>query len=97
MKDAYEVLYRKEADLVRVRQEIESLTVVASLLAEDGDEGQGASDQADDESTKKPSGFEGQAFLPLPEPQATGTDGQSDIAAIWQPKKSFWNVLTGKS
>jgi hypothetical protein len=32
MKDAYEVLEQKEADLARVRQEIESLRIVASLL-----------------------------------------------------------------
>jgi hypothetical protein len=35
MKDAYEVLYQKEADIARVRQEIESLTIAASILAED--------------------------------------------------------------
>ena len=36
MKDAYEVLYQKESDLVRVRQEVESLRVVASMLADRG-------------------------------------------------------------
>jgi hypothetical protein len=35
MKDAYEVLQQKEADLARVRHEIESLQVVASLLSDD--------------------------------------------------------------
>ena len=35
MKDAYEVLYQKEADLVRVRQEVESLRIAASLLNDD--------------------------------------------------------------
>jgi hypothetical protein len=35
MKDAYEVLQQKEADLARVRHEIESLQVVASLLSVD--------------------------------------------------------------
>jgi hypothetical protein len=32
MKDAFAVLEQKEADLARVRLEIESLTIVASLL-----------------------------------------------------------------
>jgi hypothetical protein len=35
MKNAYEVLYQKEADLARVRREVESLTIAASLLADD--------------------------------------------------------------
>jgi len=35
MKNAYEVLYRKEEELARVRQEIESLKVVAPLLAQE--------------------------------------------------------------
>jgi hypothetical protein len=35
MKNAYEVLRQKEADLARVRQEIESLRVVAPLLSEE--------------------------------------------------------------
>jgi hypothetical protein len=35
MKNPYEVLYRKEEDLARVRQEIESLKIVASLLGQE--------------------------------------------------------------
>lgn len=35
MKDAYDVLHQKESELARVRQEIDSLRIVASLLAED--------------------------------------------------------------
>ena len=34
MKDAYAVLKQKESDLARVRQEIESLRIAASLLEE---------------------------------------------------------------
>ena len=37
MKDAYLVLEQKEADLARVRQEIESLRIVASLLEKTDD------------------------------------------------------------
>ena len=43
MKDAYEVLKQKEANLNRVRTEIESLRLAASLLADDADR-----DQSDD-------------------------------------------------
>ena len=35
MRDAYDVLKQKQADLARVRQEIESLRIVAPLLLED--------------------------------------------------------------
>ena len=35
MKNAYELLRQKEADLARVRHEIESLRVVAPLLSEE--------------------------------------------------------------
>ena len=35
MKDVYEILQQKEADLARVRHEVESLQVVASLLSDD--------------------------------------------------------------
>ena len=37
MKDAYELLHQKEADLARVRKEVQSLNIVARLLAEDDD------------------------------------------------------------
>jgi hypothetical protein len=37
MKDAYAVLEQKEADLARVRLEIESLRIVASLLEKTDD------------------------------------------------------------
>jgi hypothetical protein len=35
MKNAYEILRQKEADLARVRQQIECLRVVAPLLSEE--------------------------------------------------------------
>ena len=36
MQDVYEVLQQKQAELARVRKEIESLNIVASLLSDDG-------------------------------------------------------------
>jgi len=38
MKDPFEVLRQKEADLVRVQQEVESLRIVAPLLSEESSE-----------------------------------------------------------
>jgi len=35
MKDAFELLQQKEAELARVRKEIESLNIVAPLLSDD--------------------------------------------------------------
>ena len=42
MKDAYDVLKQREADLARVRHKVESLRIVGPLLADDLD-----SDQSD--------------------------------------------------
>ena len=40
MRDAYDVLKQKKADLARVRHEVESLRIVASLLLDDLNSGQ---------------------------------------------------------
>ena len=84
MKDAYEVLYQKEADLVRVRQEVESLRVAASLL---GDDETLAGDS--EASEKKPAE---NALVPQPEGQATGTNGA--LASAHQP--GLWEAFTRK-
>lgn len=36
MRDAYEVLQEKQAEMARIRKEIDSLNIVARLLSEDG-------------------------------------------------------------
>jgi hypothetical protein len=84
MKDAYEVLYHKEAEIARVRREIESLTMVASLLAEDNlsffqPEGEPGAQE------KKPA-------QNIVSPKATGTDGQASLA----PRSRFWSALKQK-
>jgi hypothetical protein len=59
MKDAYQVLHEKEADLARVRKQVESLHIVAALLAESSDQDEfdeaDEDDRASDSSDKKPS------------------------------------------
>jgi hypothetical protein len=87
MKDAYEVLSQKEADLVRVHQEIESLKVVASLLAEEltlDNPGQISDDQ-----NKKPSSSAEMATSFQPNLEATGTLGAFSIGR----RPGFWNSL----
>lgn len=84
MRDAYEVLYQKEADLVRVRQEVESLRVVASMLIDDASTLQQEPTRAMEE--KKPA----EPVFPAPsEIAATGTDGLSSTPR----EPSFWEFL----
>ena len=65
MKNAYEVLEQKEADLARVLQEIESLRIVASLL----------SDESPSEELAKKRTRSGEETLDSGSEKATGTDG----------------------
>ncbi len=82
MKDAYEALKQKEADLSRVRHEIESLRVVASLLVDDLN-----SDQSD-----KPCLVSAEESGNLhPDLEPTGTDRL--FSSIATPRSSLWNVL----
>ena len=84
MKDAYELLYQREADLVRVRQEIESLRIAASLLADDAS----ADDPGPrtDDTAKRPAES---ALVAQSEAAATGTDGLAPRSR--QP--NFWEFL----
>jgi hypothetical protein len=91
MKDAYEVLSQKEADLVRVHQEIESLKVVASLLAEELTSDNPV--QSLGEENKKPSSSAEMAPSSRPNLEATGTLGAFSVGR--RPK--FWNPLRRRS
>jgi hypothetical protein len=82
MKNAYEVLHQKEADLARVRHEIESLRIVASLLSDE---------LPSEELTKKRARSAEETWDPGSE-NATGTDGLfSSINPA--PRPRFWNTL----
>jgi hypothetical protein len=82
MKDVFEVLQQKEADLTRVRHEIESLRTVASLLSEE---------LPTEELTRKRIRSEEEILDPDSE-KATGTDGMfSSLDAASRP--GFWNTL----
>ena len=82
MKDVYEVLQQKEADLARVRREIESLRVVAALPSDD---------VSSDELMKKRSSAE-KTLDSDPDSEATGTDDL--FSAIPGSRPSFWKTLT---
>lgn len=84
MKNAYELLEQKEADLARVRREIESLRVVSTLLSDN--------DPAESDPTRKRDSSAEKTLDPQPESQATGTDGISSAPS----KRNFWNVLKGE-
>ena len=81
MKDAYEVLYQKEAELARVRKQIESLTLSAQLLADDH---ASSFDQvgASEAQNKKPA-----QKVTSPEPTATDSE-----PFVW-PRLGFWGSL----
>ena len=72
MKDAYEVLYQKEADLARVLQEIESLKIAASLLSDEPT--LTGRRESSEQQERKPAE---NAIAPQSENQATGTDGSA--------------------
>ena len=93
MKNAAEVLRQKEEDLARVRHEIESLKIVAALLA---DHEPGAQDfnPATDEPEGEP--LSNPESLPNTEEEmdndaATGTHGLFSSFSEQLPKR--WNVL----
>lgn len=103
MKDAYEVLNQKEADVIRVRQEVDSLKIVASLLDETGSD-EPASDMplpgdprqssddaghnSDDPNRKPPTPSEKEMAAGAGS-QATGTEGPFTIGY----RRGFWSAF----
>jgi hypothetical protein len=81
MKNPFEVLYNKEAELTRVRREIESLKITASLLADD-ELSLFIADNVPDGQNKKP-------VMRAISAQTTGPEGKP---WIW-PGSAFWSSL----
>jgi hypothetical protein len=84
MKDAYELLHQKEAELVRLRQEVESLRMAASLLGENAGTDNRVQIAALQE--KRPVA---QAFVTHAPVRATGTRGRPRLPR----RPSFWDFL----
>jgi hypothetical protein len=82
MKDINEVLRQKEEDLARLRHEIESLQVVASLLSDE---------LTSDEPTEKKESAAEKTVDDGTGSEATGTDGL--FTSIADSRSSLWNVL----
>ena len=79
MKDAYEVLYKKEADLARVRREIDSLTLAAGLLVGDGiSDGNGARVALEKKSVRS-----------VTSPEAASPEAHP---FVW-PRSGFWSAF----
>ena len=87
MKDAYQVLYEKETDLTRVREEIESLKIVASLL--DDEPSRDGSRESSDDLGKKPAGSAEERTSVLPDLEVTGAVGAFSIGR----RTGFWSSL----
>ena len=80
MKDVYLILRQKESDLARLRVEIDSLRLVAPLLAEDD-----LLKEIEGESTEHPDSYD--------DPQSTGTDGP--LSSIGDSESRFWGLMKG--
>lgn len=86
MKDAYEVLRQKEAELDLVRKEIESLKIVEPLLSEDV-----SADHTDESAEKSSLSFLNETISRLSDSAATNVDN------LFPPDKDshsgFWSSL----
>ena len=81
MKDAYQVLYEKETNLTRVRQEIESLKIVASLLGDQpSPDGSGESSE---DLGKKPAGSAEERTSVQPDLEIVGAFSIGRRAGFW--------------
>lgn len=89
MKDPNQVLRQKEAALARVRKEIESLNIVAPLLAYEDQTPPDDRRRSFEERSKKPS--TSTSDWPQAESEATGTDHQFSSEA--NKGSSFLNAL----
>lgn len=82
MKDPNEVLRQKEEELARLRHEIESLQVVASLLSDE---------PIPDEPDQKKESATGKTIDTGAASEATGTDGM--FSSVTASRPNFWNIL----
>lgn len=88
MKNADDVLRQKEADVARVRYEIDILKFVAPLLADDDSNVEDLNLTSDGPDGKLLTNTEEAVDAPT---EATGTDGLFSSFSHQRPKK--WNVL----
>jgi hypothetical protein len=78
MRDVYHILRQKESDLHRLRHEIDSLRIVAPLLADDDIEKELQATPTDNNE-------------PGPEARSTGTDGA--MFSTVNSESRFWGLM----
>jgi hypothetical protein len=88
LKDARELLRQKEADVARVRHEIENLKIVVPLLSEEL-----TSDELTKTRVDSPAEEERNSDERF---NATGTDGLFS-SLIANPRPAFWKLLKRKT
>lgn len=94
MKNANEVLRQKEADLTRLRHEIESLKIVAALLADGDSNVEDVSSTSDEPEGEPVTNAEAVTTTDIDD-AATGTHGLFSSLSDRRPKR--WNVLKRNS
>jgi hypothetical protein len=85
MQDAYELLQQKQAELARVRKEIECLNIVAALLSDDR-----TSDDPAPNSAESPASPLTDTISRLSDSAATNVDNLFSSAAT---RSSLWKAL----
>jgi hypothetical protein len=86
MKDAYELLQQKQAELARVRKEIESLNIVAPLLSDDR-----TSDDPAPNPDESPASSLSDTISRLSDSAATNADNLFSSGET--SRSGFWNSL----
>jgi hypothetical protein len=86
MQDVYEVLQQRQAELARVRKEIECLNIVAVLLSD----GRASDDAAAPNSAESPASPLTDTISRLSDSAATNVDNLFSSAAT---RSSLWRVL----
>lgn len=85
MKNAYEVLQQKQSDIARLRKEIESLNIVASLLSDESTSGE------PDQSDESPRSSLTDTISRLSDSAASNADNLFSSVANSEP--GFWGSL----
>lgn len=88
MKNAYEVLSEREAELARLRKEIESLNIVARLLADDDDERSESGRSADSNKVSSPLS---ETISRLSDTAASNAENM--FSSAQGSRQGFWSVL----
>lgn len=85
MKNAYEVLQQKQSDIARIRKEIESLNIVASLLSDESTSGE------PDPSDRSPRSSLSDTVSRLSDSAASHADNM--FSSVTNSEPGFWGSL----